>query len=85
MKSAIEELIFKNGHFMDSIQYNEKSKQILDEHDKVYEKLKSTLNEEQINLLDSLIDLRTAFEVEDNDCALLHGFKTAIRLMTECL
>ncbi len=85
MKSAIEELILLNSNFMDNIQYNEKSREIIDDFNKLYEKLKATLNEEQIKLLDNLINLRIDFEAEDCDCNLIHGFKTAVRLMTECL
>lgn len=85
MASAIDELIFNNSSFMDNISYSKTSKQILYECDKVYEKLKSQLNEEQIKLLDELVNLRIGLEAEESDCMLLFGFKTAVKLMAECL
>lgn len=85
MNSAIEDLILQNSSFMDNIPYNEKYWQLLEEGGKLYNRLKETLNDEQIELLNEFINNNLNSEAEVAECNLLHGFKTAMRLMKECL
>ncbi len=85
MKSAIEELIFQNSLFMENIPYGETYKHLLAERDENYEKLIKTLNKEQIELLENLINSQISLEAEAGDRNLSEGFKLGIRLLIECL
>ena len=85
MKSAVEQLILDNSLYMESIATNDKYNELLGECDKIYEKLKATLNSEQMELLDKLIFNHMGLEAEASECYLIHGFKTGLKLMNECL
>ena len=85
MKSAIEQLILDNSLYMESIATNDKYNELLGECDKIYEKLKATLNSEQMDLLDKLIFNHMGLEAEASECYLIHGFKTGLKIMNECL
>ncbi len=85
MKSAIEQLILDNSLYMERIATSENYSNLLGECDKIYEKLKATLNPEQIELLDKLIFNHMGLEAEASECYLIHGFKTGLKLTIECL
>ena len=85
MESAIEQLILDNCTIMEHITINERYSNLLDESDKIYEKLKETLSPEQAELLDKLILNHMSMEAEASERYLIHGFKTAVKLMVECL
>ena len=85
MKNAIEELILQNSQFIDNIQYNKEYWQLIEYGNKICEKLKATLNKEQIELLDKLLDNHADLSAEASECHLLQGFKAGIKLMAECL
>lgn len=85
MKSVIEQLILDNSLYMESITTNERYSNLLGECDKIYENLKATLNSEQVELLDKLIFNHMGLEAEASECYLIHGFKTGLKLMFECL
>ncbi|MDE6441385.1 MAG: hypothetical protein K2L12_01360 [Clostridia bacterium] len=84
-KSAIKELIFENSTFMENIPSNNKYHQLLDKSIELYTKLKESLNEEQLKLLDELVNSQAGMQAESDDCHLLKGFKTGLRLIIECL
>ncbi|MDE6585842.1 MAG: hypothetical protein K2K80_04085 [Clostridia bacterium] len=85
MKSAIDELILKNSTFMENVTLNETYWQLINNCNEIYCKLKETLNEKQVELLDKLIYNHEGLEAEASELNLLHGFKAGIRLMIECL
>ncbi len=85
MKSAIEQLISDNSDFMENIPESEKYDSLLEESDKIYEELKAMLNPEQIKLLDKFISCNLNIEIESSERHLIHGFKTGLKLIIECL
>ena len=85
MKSAIEELILNNNVFMENVTVNETYWQLINNCNEIYNKLKESLNEEQVKLLDKLIDNHECLETESTETHLLHGFKTGVKLIIECL
>ena len=85
MKSEIEELILENCSFMQNIKTTDSYIDLCDDNDKIYKRLKATLNKEQLELLDKLVLNAMGMEAEATESYLLHGFKTGIRLIIECL
>ena len=85
MKSAIDKLILENCEFMEDIHITERYSNLLGETDKIYNKLKETLTDEQAELLDKLVFNHMGMEADATEYYLIHGFKTAVKLMVECL
>ncbi len=56
MKSMIDEMIFQNSIFMDSIKNGKEYEAIMQERDKIYEKLVKTLDNAQCELLEELVN-----------------------------
>ena len=85
MKSAIEQLILENGTYMEDIRTTETYDKLLGECDNIYKQLKATLNPEQIELLDELVYKNMGLEADATDRFFVHGFKTGIKLIVECM
>ena len=85
MKSAIEQLILENGAYMEDMRTTETYDNLLSECDKICKQLKATLTPEQAELLDELIYKNMGLEAEATDRFFVHGFKTGIKLIIECL
>lgn len=85
MKSVIEKLILENCEFMEDIPTSESYNNLLDENDKIYLKLKEMLTPEQLELLDKLVYNHESMELNATEDYLAHGFKTAVKMMVECL
>ncbi len=84
MKSMIYEMIFQNSIFMEGIKNGKEYDAIMQERDKIYEKLVKTLDNEQCKLLEELVNSHIHLEAESSDYNFVIGFKSAVKLIIEC-
>ncbi len=84
-KTAIEEFFLDNSDFMENISLSKEYMELLGKNDSIYKKLTNTLNEEQKELLDKLIDNHMGLESEASEGYLTIGIKAGLRLLAESL
>lgn len=84
-KTAIEEFFLDNSDFMGNISLSKEYMDLLGKNDSIYKKLTKTLNEEQKELLDKLIDNHLGLESEASESYLTIGIKAGLRLLAESL
>lgn len=83
--SILYNYINKNGEFMETIKPDKEYNRFDKEADKYYDKLKATLNKEQIDCLNNYADANLAANCEFVRAAFKTGFKSGVSLIFECL
>lgn len=83
--SILYNYINKNGEFMETIKPDKEYNRFDKEADKYYDKLKATLNKEQIDCLNNFADANLAANCEFVRAAFKTGFMSGVSLIVECL
>lgn len=83
MKSVLEELYYAGGGLIEKVSVSEEYKDLNCEYEKLYEKLREGLNDEQKKMLGELYGLTGGLEAETGITHFKDGFKFCMRLIFE--